>query len=273
MGPERWGIAPPRARRAEGHAVIVACSTLCFGRHPLDEALRMIRDMRFAKADLAVHAVGPHLRPADVTADVGKVAQKLKAANVAFAAIHLDFDPPGADDPRDQLRAVCRLARLLAVPVLTVSAAASGSDAAEDVARLSDWVKVAEGEGLILTVETRTGTLTEDVPGTVELCKRVPGLGVTLDPSHYAAGPHAAGGFDALYPYVRHVRLRDSGPTPNQFQVRVGQGDIEYGKIIAHLARFKYERALTVDVRDVPDSPFPIEPEVRKLKFLLESLV
>ena len=43
--------------------------------------------------------------------------------------------------------------------------------------------------------------------------------------------------------------------------------------IITHLDRCRYDRALTVDVRDVPDNPFPVEPEVRKLKYLLESLV
>ena len=31
--------------------------------------------------------------------------------------------------------------------------------------------------------------------------------------------------------------------------------------------------ALTVDIRDLPDSATPTMPEVRKLKYLLESLV
>jgi len=39
------------------------------------------------------------------------------------------------------------------------------------------------------------------------------------------------------------------------------------------LEKCRYDRALTVDVRDVADSAFPVEPEVRKLKYLLESLV
>jgi sugar phosphate isomerase/epimerase len=251
--------------------VIVACSTLCFGRHPLDEALRLIREMNFAKADLAIHAEGPHLRPAEVIADVGKCAQKLKASNIPFAAFHLEFDPTQTNTTRDQLRAVCRLARLMAVPVLTVTAAGVGQNLMTEQKRLAEWVKAAEGEGVILSVETRMGTLTEDANVAAALCQNVPGLGLTLDPSHYQYGPYAAG-YDVVYPFVRHVRLRDSGDNPDQFQVRVGQGNIEYGKLLANLDRFKYDRALTVDVRDIPDSPFPIEPEVRKLKFLLESL-
>ena len=252
--------------------MIVACSTLCFGRLKLDDALRVIREMHFAKADLAIHADGPHLRPTDVTADVGKVAQRLKAANVAFAAFHVEIEPFDGPHTREQLKAVCRLARLLAVPVITVAAAPVGGDANAEVSRLTDWAKTAEGEGIILTVETRSGTLAQDPVGLVELCRRIPTLGVTLDPSYYHHGPHPAAQFDAVFPFVRHVRLRDTGPKPEQFQVRVGQGEIEYGKILGQLDRYKYDRALTVDVRDIPDGAFPVEPEVRKLKFLLESL-
>jgi sugar phosphate isomerase/epimerase len=238
----------------------------------LDDALRVIREMHFAKADLAIHSDGPHLRPTDVTADVGKVAQRLKATNVAFAAFHVEFEPFDGPSTREQLRGVCRLARLLAVPVLTVAAAAVGCDATAEVGRLSEWAKTAEGEGVILTVETRSGTLAEDPVGLVELCRRIPNMGVTLDPSYIHHGPHSAGQFDAVYPFVRHVRLRDTGAKPEQFQVRVGQGEIEYGRILSQLDRYRYDRALTVDVRDVADGPFPVEPEVRKLKFLLESL-
>jgi len=53
----------------------------------------------------------------------------------------------------------------------------------------------------------------------------------------------------------------------------VGQGELEFGRVISCLGRYHYERALTVDVRDVPESPFAVDAEVRKLKYLLESLV
>ena len=74
-----------------------------------------------------------------------------------------------------------------------------------------------------------------------------------------------------MYPYIRHVRLRDSGP--EHLQARIGQGRIEYGKIVNSLELERYDRALTVDIRDLPDTDYPVEAEVRKLKFLLESMV
>ncbi len=251
----------------------VACSTLCFGKLPLDEALRVIREMNFPKADLALHEPGPHLRPSEVAADPAKAAQKLKAANLPFAAFHLDLTESDGPDARAHLKAACRLARVLAVPLVTVPAAPLSSDFDADASRLAEWAKIASAEGVMLTVETRSDTLTADPLGAVELCRRVPGLGLTLDPSHYLVGSHGPANYDPLFPYVRHVRLRDSGRTPEEFQVRVGQGEIEYGRIITQLDRFRYDRALTVDIRDVADGPFPIEPEVRKLKYLLESLV
>jgi hypothetical protein len=54
--------------------------------------------------------------------------------------------------------------------------------------------------------------------------------------------------------------------------VRVGQGQVDYGRIVNLLERQHYDRLLTVDIRDIPDAPFAMEPEVRKLKYLLESL-
>jgi hypothetical protein len=39
------------------------------------------------------------------------------------------------------------------------------------------------------------------------------------------------------------------------------------------LSRYSYDRLLTVDIRDMADVQFPREHEVRKLKYLLESLV
>jgi sugar phosphate isomerase/epimerase len=252
--------------------MFVACSTLCFAKLPLEETLRTIREMGFLKVDLAIHEMGPHLRPSEVVADAPRIAQKLRAANLQYAAFHLNFGDIPSNEMKAQLQSICRLARVMAVPLVTVMPATRGSDFASEVARLRDWIQVVEAEGLILTVETHSDTLTACPKIAIELCKQVPGLGLTLDPSHYQIQADGGVNYDPLMGYVQHVRLRDSGSKPDQFQVRIGQGQIEYGRIITHLDRHRYDRGLSVDVRDVPDNPFPIEPEVRKLKYLLESL-
>jgi sugar phosphate isomerase/epimerase len=254
--------------------VFVACSTLCFARYPLEQALRTIAELGFGKADVAIHEKGPHLRPSEVMEDPAHAAQQLRIGpGLAPAAFSVQIDAPLEAEYQHQLKAMCRLARLSTVPVLSLPAASSGSGVDHEVERLKTLVRLAEHEGILLTVTTELDTLTEDPAVAIALCERVPGLGLTLDPSHYIAGTHEAKSFEEVYPYVRHVRLRDTGRGPNQFQVRVGQGEVEYGRIVSQLARYHYDRLLTVDIRDVPDAPFAMESEVRKLKYLLESLV
>jgi sugar phosphate isomerase/epimerase len=254
--------------------VFVCCSTLCFGRYPLDRALRFMSELEFSKIDVAIHERGPHLRPSEVADDVNRFAQRIRiGASLNPAAFSVEIDATNIEDYHHQLRSICRLARLATVPVISIPAASSGSGLDAEAERLSALVQLAAAEGVILTVDTRMGTLTELPSIAVELCQRVPGLGLTLDPSHYIGGPNQGKSFDQIYPYVHHVRLRDTGRSAEQFQLRVGQGEVEYGRIVTQLARFRYERALCVDIRDIPDCPFPMEPEVRKLKYLLESLV
>ncbi len=251
--------------------MIVACSTLCFGKYPFERALQTIAELGFSKVDVAIHQAGPHLTPSEVAADVHTVAGRLRLGpGLTPCAFSLSAD---GHDPDGQLAAVCRLARLTSVSVVTIAAAPAGTGLDAEARRLKELTALAARDGVVLTVDTRMGTLTETPEGAVELCKRVPGLGLTLDPSHYVAGPNQGASWDAVYPHVRHVHLRDTGRGPNQFQVRIGQGEVEYGKIISMLARHRYDRVLTVDIHDIPDAPFAMEPEVRKLKYLLESLV
>jgi sugar phosphate isomerase/epimerase len=254
--------------------VFVACSTLCFGRYPLDEALRTIAELEFTKVDVAVHEDGPHLRPSEVAAEINLVAPRLRLGpGLTPVAFSVDIKATDSSDYERQFQAVCRLARISAVPLLTIKAAGAGSDLDAEVDRLTALVQNAKKDGLILTVTTHRGTLTEYPQRAVELCQRVPGLGLTLDPSHYIAGPHQGQSFEEVYPFVRHVHLRDTGRSANSFQVRIGQGEVEYGRIISQLSRHHYERLLTVAIYDVADGPFAMRPEVRKLKYLLESLI
>lgn len=274
----------------------VACSTLCFGRHDLSTALAVVAELGFTKFDICLHENSKHLKPSEIVKDVYRFAQHLRpASGLCPGAFSLDLSPRGNpatqpqldEETRKTFHAVCQLARLSTVPLITVTPWEwlRGADTEPptesqreqsletEVKRLKPLLDMASSEGVILSVATQMGTLTEDPDMAVGLCKRLPSLGLTLDPSHYLAGPFQSDEFDQVYPFVRHVWLRDSGRTPDRMQVRVGQGEIEYGRIISQLARHRYDRLLTVDIRDVPDAPYDVLAEVRKLKYLLESLV
>jgi sugar phosphate isomerase/epimerase len=247
---------------------------LCFGRHSLEDALRILAELEFNKFEVAIHEQGRQLKPSQVAADVTHTANRLRLGpGLMPAAFSVEIEADTAREATRQFKAICRLARISAVPLLTVRAAETATEMDAEVERLRGLVRLAEADGIQVAVATLMGTLTEDPDTAVALCEHVEGLGLTLDPSHYLAGPHKGKNYDQVFPYVRHVHLRDTGKGPEQFQVRVGQGEIEYGRIISHLARHNYDRILTVDVHDIPDMPYAMEPEVRKLKYLLESLV
>ena len=252
----------------------VACSTLCFSRLPLEKALRMIGELEFSKVDVAIHEQGPHLKPSEVAADVSMAAQRIRIGpSLTPAAFSLELEADTEAETNRQLQAICRLARVSAVSVLTIDASPAGVGIDAEVKRLSKLARLAQTEGLTLTVTTKTGTVTETPAAARELCERVPGLGLTLDPSHFINGPNQGAPFDEVYPFVKHVHLRDTSRAPGKLQVRVGQGEVEYGRIISQLERCAYDRLLTVAIYDLPDGHLAMETEVRKLKFLLESLV
>ena len=252
----------------------VACSTLCFARYPLDRALRIIGELEFSKLDVAIHEDSPHLKPSEVAADVSLAAQRIRIGpSLTPAAFSVEIGAAEEEEAWKQWKAICKLARMSTVSVLTIPAAATGIGLDAEVKRLNKLAHLVQSEGLVLTVTTRTGTLTETPSAALELCQRVPGLGLTLDPSHYINGPHQGASYDELIPFIRHVHLRDTGRAPGKFQVRIGQGEVEYGRIINQLERVGYDRLLSVAIHDVADAPFAMETEVRKLKFLLESLV
>ncbi len=254
--------------------MFVACSTLCFSKLPLESALRQIAELEFNKIDLAITEDGGHLRPSEVAENPEAALQRLRQGpSLTPSALDLDFGDVDFKTLRKRFEAMCRLAKPLTVAVLTIPAARLGTSFDDEVTRLSALAEIAQREGLVLTVETHSETLTADPAVAVELCKAVPGLGLTLDPSHYIHGPHQGENFDEVFPYVQNIHLRDTGKGPDDFQVRIGQGEIEYGRIVTLLERHGYNRALTVAILDDRENPFEVEVEVRKLKLLLESLI
>jgi sugar phosphate isomerase/epimerase len=255
--------------------VFVACSTQCFSKEPLDAALRHIAELEFDKFELAVAEGGGHLKPSEVAENPDAAAHRLRhGPSLTPSGLALDFGPglePDSPTLRKRFEAMCRLAKPLTVAVLTIPAAPRGTPFDDEVKRLTGLAGLATREGLVLALETHGQTLTADPAAAAALCEAVPGLGLTLDPSAYVQGGYKD--FDAVYPHVQNVRLRDTGKGPGEFQVRVGQGEIEYGRVVSQLERHGYDRALTVAILDNLDSPFDVEVEVRKLKLLLESLI
>jgi sugar phosphate isomerase/epimerase len=256
--------------------MFVACSTICFAREPLEKALALITDLEFDKYELVLVEDGGPFTPTIVGQDPqGSFERLRRAPSLLPSSLAIDFGPIDWSDPRAKARfdGLCQFAKALGVAVITIPASPLGTPIEDEIKRLSILVGTALREALVISLLTHSQTLTADPRTAVELCKAVPGLGLTLDPSHYLQASGTNLDYTMVYPYVQNVQLRDTGIHPGEFQVRVGQGKIEYAQIVTQLGRHGYKRALFVAIIDREDNPFDREVEVRKLKLLLETLL
>lgn len=247
----------------------VAVSTDCFPDLLMPEVVEAFVDLEFATVEIALREDGTALSPSRIGDNFDKaalLATKSHRLEVCSYDVHIDAT---GEEYFEQFDAVCKLGKATKVVTLTVPSGELGTPFNEEVERLQRLVDCAEAEGVRVAMKSQIGRLSED-PDTVKvLCDNVKGLGLTLDPSHYFCGPHSNKNLDKIMEYVFHVHLRDS--KKDQLQVRVGQGEIEYGRVATQLSRVGYSHALSIQM--APMKEFEQRGELRKLRLLLETLV
>ena len=249
--------------------MFVAASTRCFPDLPLSAALLQLVELEYSSVEILIHETDGHMKPSSVVTDVEHaVALCRQTHRLTPVALSVEIEAP-EPEYYQQFAACCKLAKAIKVVTITVRAGELGTPFNAEVERLRKFVALASCEGVRVGLLTEIGHMTENPDTAVVLCDNVKGLGITLDPSHYTCGPFANVDYDHLMKYVYHVRLRDT--TKDQLQVRVGQGEIEYGRLVNQLSKVRYDRALCVDIPPLPD--VDQLTEMRKMRLLLESLL
>jgi len=246
-------------------SVFVAASTRCFGDRPFDEACRQLEDLEFERLEIWIDEAGRHLALKDVTANAEAFAARCRqATRIPMSSFCLGYEAP-----QSQFEALCKVAKAMRITQVTMPAAPHGTPFNSEIDRLKGFVKAALLEGVRVSLKTEKGRLTEDLRTAVELCTAVPGLGLTFDPTYSLKTPDKT--LELVLPRVFHVHLRDS--TPDNLQVQVGLGEIDYSDLIVQLNRSQYNRALSVEwipeLGDTDQRPL----ELRKLRMLLDSLL
>ena len=249
--------------------MFVAASTECFHDLPLDEAIEKFVDLEFTAIDLAIHEGQRHLKPSEVTNDLNEAIHRCSMTQrLNLIGYSIDIHAEG-EEYFDQFTACCQLAKQTKVVTLTVPSAPLGTPFNEEVERFKRLVKIADQHGVRVGMRSQHGCLSED-PDTVSvICDHVKELALSFDPSQYMYHQPNPRDTDKLLKYVHQVYLRDT--LENKMQVRVGQGNVEYGKLVNLLHKIGYNRALTVHI--LPEGDSDHFAELRKLRLLLESLV
>ncbi len=250
--------------------MFVAASTRCFSDLPLDAALQRLVDLEYTAVEIVLDENGNHLKPSEVAENLERAVQICrKTRRLTPVAYSVEIKADSEAEYYAQFDACCRLAKATKVVTIAVRSEELGTPFNAEIERLQELVKLASKEGVVVGLTTESGRMTQDPATAVVFCNNVKGLALTLDPSHYVCGPHQGGPYEQVMEHVCHVRLRDT--TKEQLQVRVGQGLIEYGRLITQLGKVNYSRALCVDIESMED--VDQMAEMRKIRLLLESLL
>jgi sugar phosphate isomerase/epimerase len=248
--------------------VFVSASTECFPDLSPQEVLEFLADLEYTSVELPIKDDGRWLKPSEVHADLERSIRFCRDTHrLDIAALNIELTP--GPSYYDYFASCCKLAKAIKVVTLVVPASELGTPFNEEIERLRKLVEIAALDSAVVGLKTQIGCMTQDPDTAVVLCDNVKGLRLTLDPSHYITGPHQGGNIDKVMKYVQHVHLRDS--TKEKLQVRVGQGEVDYGKLIQQLLKVGYDRALSVDM--TPIEGFDHRAEMRKMRLLLESLL
>lgn len=248
--------------------MFVAASTECWPGLELQASLELLQDLDFTTVEIALHESAPHVKPSELLIDPDRAIQLLRHTHrMDISGYSLELSSTG-DQHYVDFAEICKIAKATKVVTITVPSAELGTPFNEEVEHLQKLVEIAEGQGARIAVRSQLGCLSEDPDTLMVLCNNVDGLGITLDPSVYVAGPANGKSLDKILKYVYNVHLRDT--RPDQFQVSIGQGEIDYGKIVTQLEREKFDRSLTAHMAPMDDLDHRVE--LRKLRRLLETL-
>jgi len=249
--------------------VFVAATTQCYPDMPLSETIEKLAHLEFSHIELGVYESGNHLKPSDIRDNFEHALDICTNTHrLVVTGLDLQIEDEG-EDYYVTFKKCCELAKAAKIVSLTVRASEHGTPFNEEVERYKRLVKVADVHGVRVGMRTEVGRLSADVDTVSVICGHVKGVGLAMDPSHYHFGNPDPPNYEKLLPYVHNVYLRDS--TPEQLQVRVGQGIIDYGRLINLLRKESFRRTLCVDIQ--PQADVDHDGELRKLRLLLESLV
>ena len=248
--------------------MLIAASTECFPGLELLAAIELASDLDFTAIEIALHESG-NVKPSELLEDMDRSIQLLRHTHrLDISGYSVQLASTGADHYQ-QFAKLCWLAKTTKVVTITIPSAEQGTPFNEEVEHLQKLVEIGEAEGVRVSVKSQLGCLSEDPDTLMVLCNNVDGLGITLDPSVYITGSAKGKSLDHILKFVCNVHLSDT--RPDAFQVSVGQGEVDYGKLITQLEREKYDRALTVNM--TPMEGLDHRVELRKLRRLLETLV
>jgi sugar phosphate isomerase/epimerase len=149
------------------------------------------------------------------------------------------------DDLRSIFRSTVAFAAELDAPGITLlpGVVAEGQPVSEAISLAAEGlvplVDMGAERGLEVSIEPHVGSCVETPEATAELLDQCPGLGITLDPSHFIYGGCTTERMTSLAARTRHLQIRPASPGVMQSKVRDNQ--IDLALLVAALRGVEYD--------------------------------
>jgi sugar phosphate isomerase/epimerase len=247
--------------------VHIAASTRSLWDLAFPAACLQIQELGFDKVEIWLNEEYDQLKPSQVAGDPDGCAGLMREAS-RLTPIALFIE---SEVSLETFEGIVEFAKIQRIMQITIRASEKGTPFNTEIDRLRARNAVCSQEAIRLSIETRTGTLTEDPNTAVELCQSVKGMGITLDPSYFICRPGSSVDFDVVFPHTQHLHLRDTSPT--ELQVLAGLGEVDYNHIVQMLRQSGFQRSLSVDLLPRTLEGEERLREMRKLRLLLTSLL
>lgn len=228
---------------------------------PWERAVELIRLLELEAVDVCLMGNRSHIRPEDVRGDIPAAAARIREglASRGLAVSDLFFIPwtdfercaPNHPDPAERGRAwalfrdLLELAERIEAPGMTMLPGIdwpgeSHEDSfARSVEELGRRAEEARARGVGFSVEAHLGSVVQDPGEALRLCKSAPGVGLTLDYSHFAYQGYGEAEIEPLVPYARHFHAR--GAAERRMQAPLAQSAIDFERLVDAALAAGYE--------------------------------
>ncbi|MGI5207688.1 sugar phosphate isomerase/epimerase family protein [Spirillospora sp. CA-108201] len=245
----------------------LACSDYTFPLLDHEEACALIASLGFAGVNIGVWGSITQLRADEAAADPSvrgrEVAERLARHGLVPADVFLIADPDysvlAVNHPswEERARSRERFQRwiefadavgangLTILPGLDFDGIGHEDSLSRAVDELAVRVQAAQEAGLEVSVEPHIGSVVASPDDTRRLVDLCPGLGLTLDHSHFVMQGYAVPELDPLFGRVRHLHAR--GARLDRLQVGMKNNEIDYEYVVGGLQNAGFDNFLITE--------------------------
>ena len=197
----------------------LGCSTLLYGLHSVDDALKGIKKAGYDAIELcAIPGMGLHVEPGKTVAEYRALKQKISDHGLIIESIGASGNDPYDPAPDSKFRKLMEAATILGAPALTTGSGGK-SDNPDDMKRAAEvFNKLAEfgkSTGVKVSIKPHVGGAVYNTPSSLEFMKLVDTkwIGLNVDPSHLWRGAKWEAGEESIPKLAKHLftaRIRDT---------------------------------------------------------------